>query len=220
MTALTGQQREVRSEPFGYVCHRCLRCCRDKIIQTNPYEIARLARNRGQTTTEFRAGWTEDGEGTVLKRRDDGTCVFLTGQGCGVHPDRPLVCRLYPLGRHVTAEGVESWSHTPPHPQTEGDYTITGQISDYLVGQGARDFLTAVDEYAAWVRRAVDVLNASDASYGEPSQDERNILDMDAAIADHCASSGEAAPSDIEERKRLHLKILHASLDDFVRGEL
>ena len=214
MSAVTDQQKQVRSEPFGYVCHRCLRCCRDKVIQVNPYEVARLARNRGQTTTEFRAAWTEDGEGTLLKRRDDGTCVFLTAEGCGVHPDRPLVCRLYPLGRHMAPDGTESWSHATPHPQTEGDYTITGMIADFLKSQDVEMFMNAADKYAAWVREAVGVLNDKDDIGWKPAG-EGDILDMDAAIADHCASSGEVAPTDIDERKRLHLKILHSCLDDY-----
>jgi Fe-S-cluster containining protein len=88
-----------RAEAFGYVCHRCLKCCQHKLIQLNPYEIARLARNRGMTTSEFRSAWTMDGVGLYLAQTKSGTCVFLGGDGCTVHPDRPLVCRLYPLGR-------------------------------------------------------------------------------------------------------------------------
>src|ERR1700752_4896509 len=101
---------EPQSQVFGYKCHRCMRCCYDKRIQINPYESARLARNLGQTTTEFRSAWTEDGAGTVLKQTDTGACIFLGNDGCTVHPDRPLVCRLYPLGRRVRADGSESFS--------------------------------------------------------------------------------------------------------------
>src|SRR5262245_22789218 len=96
-----------RSTPFGYVCRRCSRCCSDKQIQINPYEVARLARAKGQSTSEFRAAWTEDGQGTVLREKEDGTCVFLGPRGCEVHRDRPLVCRLYPLGRIVRSDGSE-----------------------------------------------------------------------------------------------------------------
>ena len=80
-----------RQERFRYVCHQCLRCCHDKKIQLNPYEVARLARNRGQTTTQFRAEWTVDGAGTVLQQTETGACVFLGAGGCMVHADRPLV---------------------------------------------------------------------------------------------------------------------------------
>ena len=66
-----------RLEPFGYVCHRCSRCCYHKGIQVNPYEIARLARNRALTTSEFSAAWTADGAGLFLAQTESGACVFL-----------------------------------------------------------------------------------------------------------------------------------------------
>jgi Putative zinc- or iron-chelating domain len=92
---MTAQCAETsRSSEFGYVCRRCSLCCRDKRIQINPYELARLARAQGETTSEFRERWTLDGQGTTLGQKEDGTCVFLGSQGCEVHADRPLVCRL------------------------------------------------------------------------------------------------------------------------------
>jgi Fe-S-cluster containining protein len=97
-----------RDSPFSYDCHACRRCCHDKVIRLNPYEVARLAQNRGISTTVFLAQYT-GAQGTVLKQVDHGACVFLTPEGCGVHADRPLVCRLYPLGRHVTSERGEDF---------------------------------------------------------------------------------------------------------------
>lgn len=203
-----------RAEPFGYVCRRCSRCCRNKLIQVNPYEIARLARNRGQSTGEFRATSTEDGAGNYLRRATDGTCIFLGPEGCTVHADRPLVCRLYPLGRRVTADGVESWSHTPPHPQTEGVYTHDGTIADYIAAQGAEPFMRAADQYVAWVRRAIKTLGAPPArANGGNGEAPDDLLDMDIAIATHCATAGIGEPGDIEGRKDLHLEILHRQLD-------
>jgi len=203
-----------RTEPFGYTCQRCSRCCRNKLIQVNPYEIARLARNRRRSTGDFRAAWTDDGAGNYLRRNADGTCVFLGSQGCTVHADRPLVCRLYPLGRRVTADGVESWSHISPHPETEGVYSRAGTIADYVAAQGAEPFMRAADQYVAWVRRAMRALGApppcSTSGGAEPLAD---LLDMDTAIAGHCATHGVAEPTDIEARKNLHLEILHRQLD-------
>jgi Fe-S-cluster containining protein len=108
------ETRYTRDSAFSYTCHACSRCCHDKIIQLNPYEVARLAQNRGMSTTDFLARYTER-NGTALRRVEEGACVFLTAQGCGVHADRPLVCRLYPLGRKVTPEGEESFREVTPH---------------------------------------------------------------------------------------------------------
>jgi Fe-S-cluster containining protein len=219
MTSPSPQQRQARSEAFGYVCHRCSRCCYDKIIQVNPYEIARLARNRGQTTSEFRDAWTDDGLGTVLRRREDGACVFLGSEGCTAHPDRPLVCRIYPLGRHVAADGTERWSHSTPHPLTEGVYSKDGSVADYLAQQDAGDFIRAADDYTQWLRRAGEALEAAGVG-PEAAVDgaKADLLDMDGAITAHCAATGEAEPAGIEARKALHLTILYNSLVAFAGG--
>jgi hypothetical protein len=60
-----------RTSLFGYTCNRCLACCRHKKIQLNPYEIARLAKNRGLSTTDFIARCTTNG-GTVLRFDEEG----------------------------------------------------------------------------------------------------------------------------------------------------
>jgi Fe-S-cluster containining protein len=206
-----------RQEVFGYVCRRCLKCCHHKRIQVNPYEVARLARNRGVGAAEFRARWTHEGRGVALGQTDDGACVFLGPEGCTVHADRPLVCRLYPLGRHVDTEGGERFSHVTPHPQSEGEYTRDGVIADFLERQGAGPFMQAADEYLAWMMRALAAIPEAvdfvgpdvDAPDPAPSYD---LLDMDAAVEDYCSAQGVAPPDDIEARKALHLAILDQSL--------
>jgi len=217
LPAETLAQREAaRGEAFSYVCNRCSLCCRDKVIQVNPYEVARLARGLGLSTAEFRDRWTEDGAGARLTRREDGTCSFLGPQGCGVHPDRPLVCRIYPLGRHVAADGTERWSHMAPHPQTKGVYSNDGAIADYLAAQGAHPFMQAADDYTAWIRRAYDVVGDEDDDGA--AADAADLLDMDSVIAARCQARGEEEPLDIEARKALHLTILAEWLDDLEGG--
>ena len=217
VTPETAHASTARREAFGYDCHRCLRCCHHKVIQLNPYEVARLARNRGQTTTEFRAASTLDGAGVVLAQTADGACVFLGNEGCTVHPDRPLVCRLYPLGRHVNLDGEERFSRVMPHPQSEGEYHTRGTIADFLESQGAGPFMEAADEYLAWMARALEALRSETGQTPQLRKnaegDDARLLDMDAAIHDHCSSEGLSEPADIEARKRLHLSILHQQLE-------
>ena len=138
---------EARAEPFGFVCSRCSHCCHDKLIQTNPYEITRMAANRGVGTAEFRARWTQDGEGIHLARTESGACIFLGPEGCTVHPDRPLVCRLYPLGRQITASGGESFVHSKPHPLSQGTFHKRGTIAQFLAAQDVEAFIEAADDY-------------------------------------------------------------------------
>jgi Fe-S-cluster containining protein len=213
------QQAEARSEAFGYVCNRCSHCCRNKQIQVNPYEIARLARRRGVSTSAFVAQWTQEGAGSHLARQVNGACVFLGPQGCEVHADRPLVCRIYPLGRHVESDGTERWSHVTPQPRTAGVYSKSGTIADYLAAQGAGPFMQAADEYAIWLRRAAEMLdNEGPATDAAAEVEDLDLLDIDSVIAAHAAESGEAAPMDIEARKALHLAILAGKLEESQGG--
>ena len=218
-----GGQFPARTEAFGYTCNRCLRCCHDKHIQVNPYEVARIARNRGMSTGECRERWTVDGQGTVLKQADSGACVFPGTEGCTIHADRPLVCRLYPLGRHVSADGSERFSHVQPHPQTAGEYTRKGTIADFLSAQGAAPYMSAADEYFFWLCRAQQVAERAAPPHPTAQSDNavelaQQYLDMDTAIAEHCAQHGTSAPQDIEARRRLHLQILDNLLAQWATG--
>jgi Fe-S-cluster containining protein len=205
-------QSTTRNTPFGYVCRRCSRCCRDKYISLDPYEVARLARARDESTSQFRAAWTVDGQGTTLRQKEDGTCVFLGPQGCEVHADRPLVCRLYPLGRHVHSDGSEYFSTLEEHPLSEGEFSKRGTVADYLEGQGAGPFMAAADRYFQWLRSAYEQLGLTlDTLASKANVDTANLdlLDMDSMVAKHCAATGELEPENIDDRLQLHLKLLY-----------
>ncbi|BFU94111.1 MAG: conserved protein of unknown function [Nitrospira sp.] len=193
----------------------------------NPYEVARLAQNRGISTTEFLATYTE-ANGTILKRTDQGACVFLTHQGCGVHEDRPLVCRLYPLGRRVTAEGGETFHELTPHPRTEGEYGRGGTVQDFLTTQGAQPFIEAVDRYVELVGRMAVKLRGVAANDHDLLADLNQVAegvdqwndaplqdwtDMDPVLTQYCLERGMTVPDDAAERMRLHIRAVTERLD-------
>jgi len=221
-----------RSSPFSYTCHQCSRCCYDKRIQVNPYEVARLAQNKRLTTTELIDNYLEPGK-PYLDNQSDGACVFLTDQGCGVHSDRPLVCRLYPLGQMLTGEGRESFRYATPHPETEGVYGHGGTVADFLTAQGVAPFLQGRDRYISIVYRLLDVLaqgvEDNDEAFAITKQtfsDEASIqqalgewLDMDLVIARHCNAHHLNKPLDLNERLELHLEVMEAWITHHSRGD-
>jgi len=185
-----------RDEVFGYLCRRCLKCCHHKNIQLNPYEVARLARNRGLTTGEFRAAWTDQRAGLVLRQTESGACVFLGNEGCTVHPDRPLVCRLYPLARHVRADCT---------------------IGEFLASQDAPAFIEASDDYFRWLcaaRRFVNQAGESEHFTAADAEAAIELLDMDTMVARHCAAPEIAESLDADARRALHLRFLYQQLHD------
>ncbi|MBV5308412.1 YkgJ family cysteine cluster protein [Chromatium okenii] len=97
------------NSPLQFHCHpgiSCFNaCCKRADITLAPYDVLRLKRRLGLTSTEFIRQFTVpfqmDGDGLPgikLKTDDNGTCLQLAGDaGCGVYSDRPTVCRYYPL---------------------------------------------------------------------------------------------------------------------------
>ncbi|MDD8027655.1 MAG: YkgJ family cysteine cluster protein, partial [Acidobacteriota bacterium] len=86
-----------RSSGFFFKCQRCRACCNNKRIFPDEGEIGRMAEQLAVELDEFRAHFLDPSDGTI-RLTPDGDCVFLNADGCGVHPARPLVCRLFPLG--------------------------------------------------------------------------------------------------------------------------
>jgi len=78
-----------RDSLFSYQCQACCgRCCYNKRITVNPYEVLRLATNKGVSTDEFIRFYLEK-EGPYLNVTAEGNCVFHSGKECGVHADSP-----------------------------------------------------------------------------------------------------------------------------------
>lgn len=192
--------------PFSYVCRRCNSCCRNKRIQVNPYELARLGRAFGMSTSEARARFTADG---ALLQTDDGNCVFLTPEGCGVHADRPLVCRLFPLGRVVLADG--SWYYTHlDRGWANGTFGTDGTAGEYVASQGADPFIAAADAYFQWYVSAAATL--AESTDEDEDGDDEDLLDLDGQLARWAEQSGSPEPEDIDARMRLHVALLSSKI--------
>ncbi|NTW68678.1 MAG: YkgJ family cysteine cluster protein [Chlorobiaceae bacterium] len=180
-----------RGQAFSFSCNCCGQCCRAKKIQVNPYETARLARNLGISATEFIARYTAD-NGSFLRFDDNNICIFLSLEGCSVHTDRPLVCRLYPLGRHVNEVGNEWFSELEPEAECRGEFGRGRAIADYLEDQGAGDYMRAAESYLTILWAMMNALANSDEL---PQSDNRDTeaffssggwLDMDKAVEMYC----------------------------------
>jgi Fe-S-cluster containining protein len=99
-------------ESFTFACHSgvpCFtECCRELELALSPYDVLRLRRDLGISSSEFLDRYVviEWQPGDVFPRIylgmvDDGraSCPFVTDTGCRVYAGRPAACRTYPLGR-------------------------------------------------------------------------------------------------------------------------
>jgi len=95
----------------AFSCQRCGHCCQGSggIVLT-ARDRERLARHLGLGVEAMLASCAESSGGKVrLRAGADGFCVFFVqGQGCGVHPGRPDICRAWPYFRGNLVD-ASSW---------------------------------------------------------------------------------------------------------------
>ena len=191
-----------------------------------------MSRLLGISTTEFLSLYTDNG-GTTLRSEADGRCVFVTASGCRVHPQRPLVCRLYPLGRMTDETGVERFALYPLQSGCKAVAGREGTIDTFLNSQGIGPYLEWSSRYGELYRRIVGLLDRLDirckvgAEAGGPGrpgtavqeqEHDREPLsswqDIDASIAEYCAAHGLEAPAEIDDTILLHLQAIKEWLDN------
>lgn len=89
-------------------CRGCSSCCRGMgtSIILDPFDIHRLCTGLQRSFEELLKDCLElnVADGIILPNlrmsKDTDACVFLTDGRCGIHPLRPGLCRIFPLGRY------------------------------------------------------------------------------------------------------------------------
>lgn len=173
-----GEEKVIR-----FRCHRGVACwnacCSNIDISLTPYDILRLKRRLGLTSTEFLERCTvpyemeRDGiAGVKLKPVTGGTaCRFMNPEGCSVYTDRPTACRYYPvallsLRRQDDATDRDSYAlvrephclgHEEPHAISIGDYRREQALPEY-------------DELARGWRQLILKKKSSGPTIGKPSK--------------------------------------------------
>lgn len=147
-------------------CSRSGTCCHGKRVNINPWELFRLSEAKGINPREFRDSFCEYG-GIRLKFNGESrwkgmpACsLYESGFGCSAHPGRPLVCRLYPLGRQILNEEQLYIYEGREFPCLEGCPEVLDlprlTVAGYIEGQGAGDFEQAQDLYLEMMQNLAD----------------------------------------------------------------
>lgn len=148
--------------PLDVLHLTCVRgggCCHAKQIAVTPWEIARLARATGLSAAQARDDLTTAGGTRLLTDGpDDGrghaACRLLGAQGCSVHADRPLACRLFPLGRNLS-EGRAVYHMPAQHRCADLCPEVLAQprrrVGEWLQQQDVADGEVAHDAYGRLV---------------------------------------------------------------------
>lgn len=206
-----------RKSAFSYRCNACNKCCHGKGILVNPYETMRLSGLLGISTTEFRQKYLNQ---QMLKHKQDSdACIFLGENGCTVHKDRPLVCRLYPLGRLRLDNGREIFTELTPHPESKGEYGTSSNVDEFLKNQEVEPYLKAEKFYREIILQMADAaLNGNVQPVKSRSNKNKLtrftytnwILDPDPLILQYCNMKKIEFSVDVQKKLELHIEALVA----------
>jgi uncharacterized protein len=154
-----------------------------------------------------------------------------------VHQARPLVCRLYPLGRAVDPAGEERFAVFPKQGGCEAGFGTDGTVADFLGSQGVAPYFAWSDRYGRLYHRMMGLLErlgiegrieveaggegegGTDAAAGSPPDASplSSWQDIDASLAEYCAAKGLPVPAGNEEAIDLHLEAMEEWLDEMER---
>lgn len=103
---------------FNFKCRKCGKCCKNQNeILFSPRDIFRIAQKLEQSPLEILKSCTEIYIGQqsripvvhLLMQGQKNACPFLSEHNlCSIHDVKPFVCALYPLGRVMTYETIDS----------------------------------------------------------------------------------------------------------------
>lgn len=174
-----------------FSCHKGISCwnacCANIDISLTPYDILRMKKHLGISSTEFLREYTvpyemeKDGiAGVKLRPVENGTaCRFMRPEGCDIYAERPTACRYYPVAllsmrKQDEYHERESYAlvkeaHCRGH---EVDRTIT--IDDYRAEQGLPEY----DELARGWRQLILKKKSCGPAIGTPSLKSRQLFFM------------------------------------------
>lgn len=179
------------NKEIQFSCHKGIgcwnACCANIDISLTPYDIIRLKKRLGISSTEFLREYTvpyemeKDGiAGVKFRPVENGTaCRFMQPEGCSVYEDRPTACRYYPvalLSMRKQDEFTDSQSYAiVKEDHCKGhDENRKLTIGEYRQEQGVVEY----DELARGWRQLVLKKKSAGPAIGAPSLKSRQLFFM------------------------------------------
>ena len=179
------------SHVIEFSCHKGIgcwnACCSNIDISLTPYDVLRMKKRLGVSSTEFLKDYTvpyemeKDGiAGIKFRPVENGTaCRFMKPEGCDIYSDRPTACRYYPvalLSMRKQDEYVDRDSYAiVKEDHCKGhDEKRSLTIADYRKEQGLEEY----DELARGWRQLVLKKKSSGPAIGKPSLRSRQLFFM------------------------------------------
>jgi uncharacterized protein len=164
--ASPGTTKLALTDSLPLTCSRGDICCHGKVVYLNPWELARLAAAKSMTPRIFRDRFCEFGG---ISLRFDATpdwdgltacSQYKPDFGCSVYVGRPLVCRLYPLGRLRRGRELHYVHLGSSFPCLASCKAVLDlpylTVADYLAVQDVKAHEAAQDKYRELMQRLAD----------------------------------------------------------------
>lgn len=179
------------SKEIQFSCHKGIgcwnACCANIDISLTPYDIIRLKKRLGISSTEFLREYTvpyemeKDGiAGVKFRPVDNGTaCRFMQPEGCAVYEDRPTACRYYPVAL-LSMRKQDEYTDTQSYALVKEDHCKGHEvdrrlaIADYRREQGVEEY----DELGRGWRQLVLKKKSTGPAIGAPSLKSRQLFFM------------------------------------------
>lgn len=143
------------STKFSFECKLCGNCCKQMLIRLTPFDIINLAYCLNLPTYDFisdyvlflkppNTSWLL----AALKHVKNGECMFKRGRKCRVHINRPLPCRLFPLGRKDRGFILHKTNYCKGH-NSNKHYSL----EEWLIESEAKAYLEMSHEFYEVMKR-------------------------------------------------------------------
>lgn len=147
-----------------FSCQKCKRCCQSSSIRLSPYDILKLCKFHGISTTEFHQKYSyfildqENQDLLTCMLKTDPECSYLTEEGCQVYEDRPFGCRTFPLAIQPFFDGQKVESKYYVLEECAGfDCNKKITLGEFKEEQGVTKLLSIQEE---WVKFKIKVINS------------------------------------------------------------
>ena len=126
------------NDTFRFKCTHCGKCCKDMDdpVSLNACDYFRLIKHLSQPATvvirNYLAAYIhpETHLPIITIRKENGSCVFLKDNHCTIQDCKPIVCRIFPLGRFYDKR--DGMFHYMEQTQTCSGTGDIVKVSDFL----------------------------------------------------------------------------------------
>lgn len=128
---------------FKFKCKKCGFCCDNTIIQLYPFDIYNICKTLNLTTQELhKSNFTkfllDENQIPRCILNNKPNCKFKVNNLCEIYEDRPLRCKLFPIGRYFEKDKIE---YILPKQKCQGFDTGQKQtVSEFLSEQEVSKF--------------------------------------------------------------------------------